>query len=646
MSPTSKQNSVLQLNMGEGKSAVIVPMVAASLANGQKLVRVIVLKSLAGQMFQILVERLTGLANRRIFYLPFSRKANIGQCEADQIQGLYQTCMDAGGVLVAQPEHILSSKLMTIDRMLTRQQGHDHTPISLLETQKWLDSHSRDILDESDEILHARYQLIYTVGEQMLLEDHPDRWVIIQQVLSLARKHIAQIQLMFPQDVEVHWKDDHASGGFPNIRLLDQKPGNALVELIIDDILHGALQNVPFRSFAGPETDIVVALRCYMTQIDIQSDHAELIERRFLRDGRWKCLYLLRGLLAHGILVYVLKERRWRVDYGLDPGRSMLAVPYRAKDVPALRAEFGHPDIALLLTCLSYYYGGLTSAQVALCFQLLFRLDHPDAEYGNWIRRVSVPEDLREISAINTDDPEQHRDRLFPLFCRNHALINFYLSTVIFPKAAKEFPQKLSTSGWDLAERKAHVTTGFSGTNDNRYVLPTSISQKSVPGQEGTNAKVLMYLLQPENNHYVCASVDSDYKPDQSIVGGTLNLLVKQTPTIRVLLDVGAQMLEMRNEELAKAWLLLRSDAPAAIFFNAEDELTVVTRDGITESFLSSPFKQQIDTCLVYLDDAHTRGTDLVLPKGSRAAVTLGAKVTKDRLIQGQYEHQLFPNSL
>jgi hypothetical protein len=34
---------------------------------------------------------------------------------------------------------------------------------------------------------------------------------------------------------------------------------------------------------------------------------------------------------GEGILSYVLKERRWRVDYGLDPSRTLLAVPYRAK---------------------------------------------------------------------------------------------------------------------------------------------------------------------------------------------------------------------------------------------------------------------------------------------------------------------------
>jgi hypothetical protein len=38
---------------------------------------------------------------------------------------------------------------------------------------------------------------------------------------------------------------------------------------------------------------------------------------------------------------------------------------------------------------------------------------------------------------------------------------------------------------------------------------------------------------------------------------------------------------------------------------------------------------------LVYLDDSHTRGTDLKIPKGTVAAVTLGKGVNKDKLMQG-----------
>jgi hypothetical protein len=48
-----------------------------------------------------------------------------------------------------------------------------------------------------------------------------------------------------------------------------------------------------------------------------------------------------------------------------------------------------------------------------------------------------------------------------------------------------------------------------------------------------------------------------------------------------------------------------------------------------------SPFAKQMDQCLVFLDETHTRETDLKLPASYRAAVTLGPDLTKNRLMQG-----------
>jgi hypothetical protein len=149
---------------------------------------------------------------------------------------------------------------------------------------------------------------------------------------------------------------------------------------------------------------------------------------------------------------------------------------------------------------------------------------------------------------------------------------------------------------------------------------------------------VLAYLLQPENRHYVCtAREDGERRTAREF----LKLLVSQNPEIRVLLDVGAQMLELSNGALASAWLELKQDAQAAIYFD-EEELTVCTRDGTSQPLISSPFAQQLGKCVVYLDDAHTRGTDVKFPLGFRAAVTLGPRVTKDRLAQGKKAYSFF----
>ncbi|KAG6846846.1 hypothetical protein C0991_002800 [Blastosporella zonata] len=95
-------------------------------------------------------------------------------------------------------------------------------------------------------------------------------------------------------------------------------------------------------------------------------------------------------------------------------------------------------------------------------------------------------------------------------------------------------------------------------------------------------------------------------------------------------------MLDMQSTELVSRWLSLVPEIDAIIFFNEADELVVMPRDGHIEKFISSQYSQKLDLCAVYLDDAHTRGTDLKLPKDFRAVVTMGPKLTKDRLVQGK----------
>jgi len=347
-------------------------------------------------------------------------------------------------------------------------------------------------------------------------------------------------------------------------------------------------------------------------------------------------LYLLRGLIAHNIILFSLKEKRWKVDYGLDLKRSLLAVPYRAKDSPAGKAEFSHPDVALTLTCLSYYYGGLSDSQLETCFRNLYKSDNPALDYERWIKGVKLPKIyLKRLHGINLDDRRQWNEIIYPTFHYNKAVIDSYLSGVVFPKEAKEFPHKLSTSGWDLAASKVHPTTGFSGTNDNRYLLPLSIAQLDTAAQLNTNARVLSYLQQSENS-YTCIA-----GPNKKRMGVEQLLEMLAAPPasrqFKVLLDVGAQVLELRNDEVAKKWLDLSVEylAQAAVYFNDKDELTVLTRDGNKEPLMVSAFAESLGNCLVYLDEAHTRGTDLKLPIGSKAAVTLGPNLTKDRLVQG-----------
>lgn len=78
----------------------------------------------------------------------------------------------------------------------------------------------------------------------------------------------------------------------------------------------------------------------------------------YFSENEQNILLILRGLLRFDVLKLVL-TKRWRVNYGVNvKSARKMAVPFKAKDVAAENTEFGHPDLAICLTHLSYYYSG------------------------------------------------------------------------------------------------------------------------------------------------------------------------------------------------------------------------------------------------------------------------------------------------
>ncbi|KAJ6258064.1 hypothetical protein Dda_6977 [Drechslerella dactyloides] len=626
MDDSKASNAVMQLNMGEGKSAVIVPAVAAALADTKKLVRSIVLKPLSAQMFRILVQRLGGLCDRRVYFLPLWRNMNLSENGIATVRKIYEDCMKSGAIILALPEHVLSFKLMGIETTI---QDKQEISEPLIACQEWLSKNSRDILDESDEILDIRYQLVYTMGDQLTLEGGRDRWVVIQELLDLVQEKAIEFSARYPMGLEV----GSAKGvRYRPIRVTDTAIGDQMLQDVALDICTNGGNKVPsispklnFLNLKGKK----LALKFISVKdISVEEQNSLFDVCESLKTP----LLILRGLIADGVLLFILRDKRYRVDYGLDRKRSGLAVPYRAKDRPAIKAEFGHPEVVLALTCLTYYYGGLGSEDLQTCFDLLGKTDNPGLTYESWIKRYSdIPPSLSKLKGINFLDQERVENEVFPFFRYNKSVIDFFLSEFIFPREAKGFSHKLSTNAWDLAEQEGHNTTGFSGTNDNKYLLPTSIQQSNLPQQIHTNSLVLRNILL-EKNTVLKAHRGNARLEANDILARVADL----APKVRILLDVGAQILEFDNREVAKTWLEIdqSSDIQGAVFFGEDDQLLVMNRDGRSEPFASSELSQQLECVLVFLDEAHTRGVDLKLPVGSRAAVTLGPNLVKDKLVQ------------
>lgn len=302
---------------------------------------------------------------------------------------------------------------------------------------------------------------------------------------------------------------------------------------------------------------------------------------------------------------------------------------------------------------MSFYYQGLTLVQFKQAFDQLLKSDEPSIEYDKWVTN-DLPDRLRDFHSINVEDSSQLSElhehvryvssscliSSFADLCRlDVSLIDFYLNNLVFPKHAKQFMVKLQASSWDLiltdpTGAPACRTTGFSGTNDCRHQLPLTIEQNNeLKKLAHTNAEVLSYLLASRNRQYVQA-VDGRGKRLSEVDLLKKLFKISQYNRIRVLIDAGAQVLEHNNRDLAAAWLQIDTEAAAAVYFDESHKPMVRYRKGKTLPLVASPFAENLENCVVYLDESHCRGTDLKLPANARAALTLGSHVTKDALTQ------------
>ncbi|CAF2993351.1 unnamed protein product [Rotaria sp. Silwood2] len=80
----------------------------------------------------------------------------------------------------------------------------------------------------------------------------------------------------------------------------------------------------------------------------------------------------------------------------------LVAFKKRYRDVVADRTEFGHPDVALVLTQLSYYYSGLNNSLLSQCFNLL-NGEEPDPAsiYNQWILNEDEKDILKNAIVVN-----------------------------------------------------------------------------------------------------------------------------------------------------------------------------------------------------------------------------------------------------
>jgi hypothetical protein len=190
LDPQGGKNAVMQLNMGEGKTSIILPMLAATISYQEKRVaRVTVLRSTFPSNESDMRHKLGGLLGLRLYVIPCRRDFDIGDEGICELKQTYNECLSVKGIVMAMPEHRLSFELKTLE--LARKGSTSAS--EMLKVLQWGADHFRDVLDEVDELLNVRYQLIYTVGSQVEVDGGDTRWIASALMLRSVRKHMPAV---------------------------------------------------------------------------------------------------------------------------------------------------------------------------------------------------------------------------------------------------------------------------------------------------------------------------------------------------------------------------------------------------------------------------------------------------------------------
>lgn len=375
--------AVVQLNMGLGKTRVIVPMLLLHWRRAGQLVRLNFLSALLPEAFEFMHHNLTAssMFGFKLLQIPFHRDVEVSPERIAALLSAASFCLREGGALFMTPEARCSLHLKQHELWLAGREG-ERAALASFEAIP-----CKDVLDESDALLRVKYQLVYAVGAATKLPALDERCNALRLVLD-GLLHSPQVAAILA-DERVAVREPGPPGAFfANLRLLPGEHLEAVKPALNAALAAHALANTPawLQRFAAKRRAQVLR---YIIDTATAADAIIPPSAFGGHTERRDALLALRGLIASGVVVHSLLKR-WRVDHGVVPEgplrRKRLAVPFRAADTSAERSEFAFADTTLALTTLSYALGGLSDEEVVEAFTKLEsqNLIAREKEYAVW----------------------------------------------------------------------------------------------------------------------------------------------------------------------------------------------------------------------------------------------------------------------
>ncbi|GFH47532.1 hypothetical protein CTEN210_04007 [Chaetoceros tenuissimus] len=620
--------SIVQLNCGLGKTRVILPMLILSFSQNTKLdriPRIHILNTLLTEFCEYFEIALgASVMNIKLYTMPFRRDVEISGQIIESLENIIHRCQYDRGCFIVAPEHRLSMEMKVKELALENNLDLSERLSNVLNLSRW-----QNIFDEVDEILHYRYQLIYSIGSVEPLPQMKHRWLAAE----------ALMHILYTRDI-----------GIDGLSVRSQDLHKEACPFFV-------VEEVSYDLFREKMTDLVFTnppLFCdwikghsrkadMMQVISNPAADPAILEDKLSEDHVYQLL-AFRGLLAFDLLINCLKKR-YRVDFGIRQGnKKQLAVPFRGADTPSERSEYSHPDVAVILSIISYYNRGLSLEQFKYSLEAMTKKGKSFQQntYDCWLQRSLSrihPETLPGINKFDKIDltNKVQLDILYNYFRLNPETINFWLNTFVFPRDLDQYPHRLVGTPWHLAAHDGGFAIGFSGTNDLHLVLPLQMKQH-LPWNTtdpiwcdilATNGKMLDTIIRKTKK----VNLLDDGSPSEML----LQFILENIDSLHALIDCGALLVGVSCEDIAlsiQEHISTNSNKLQGVTFYDDQrrEWMVLEKSGRCVPKFQSSFEEK-DTFVIF-DEPRCRGVDMKLRPDAVAALTIGQDLTKDKFMQ------------
>ena len=144
----------------------------------EKITRLHFLSALMNEAYTYLQNHLmASILGVRIYLMPFCRDVQLDANSIEMMKNALDDCKTNGGALVVAPEHRLSLELKAKELHHSGNKEIADLIDEMMLADAWC-----DILDECDELLCHRYQLIYAIGNPMPLPARDHRFRCVQSL--------------------------------------------------------------------------------------------------------------------------------------------------------------------------------------------------------------------------------------------------------------------------------------------------------------------------------------------------------------------------------------------------------------------------------------------------------------------------------